>query len=104
VLKRWLLAQPEVVGALMSGSGATVFAVLRDKNLGSDLSDRIAREFGPDLWICPAESVAPAQLEAAASQPTISLFDRMKDACGIVNSGVPDLASNPRHMDGFGED
>ena len=29
-LKKWLLKQPEVAAALMSGSGSTVFAVLRD--------------------------------------------------------------------------
>ena len=56
VLKRWLLAQPEVAGALMSGSGATVFAVLRDKDSGIELSDQLAREFGPDFWCNAAET------------------------------------------------
>jgi predicted component of type VI protein secretion system len=32
------------------------------------------------------------------------LADLMKSARGIVNSGVPDLASNPRHLAGFGRD
>jgi hypothetical protein len=32
-----------------------------------------------------------------------SLHDRMKDGCGIVDSGVPDLATNPKHMEGFGK-
>ena len=31
-----------------------------------------------------------------------SLHDLMKDGCGIVDSGVPDLASNKKHMEGFG--
>jgi hypothetical protein len=31
-----------------------------------------------------------------------SLADRMKRARGIVNSVVPDLASNPKHLAGFG--
>jgi hypothetical protein len=31
-----------------------------------------------------------------------SLHDRMKRGCGIVNSGVPDLATNKKHMEGFG--
>jgi len=26
----------------------------------------------------------------------------MKRARGVVDSGIPDLASNPRHLDGFG--
>lgn len=32
----------------------------------------------------------------------LSLHDRMKDGCGIVDSGVPDLATNKKHMEGFG--
>jgi hypothetical protein len=31
-----------------------------------------------------------------------SLHDRMKDLCGIVDSGVTDLATNKKHMEGFG--
>lgn len=40
--------------------------------------------------------------EAPKSPPTA--FDLMKDGCGIVNSGVGDLASNPKHLEGFGRD
>ncbi len=56
-LKMWLLAQPEVVGALMSGSGATVFAVLREKADATPLQTRLAQEFGTDLWCRTAETV-----------------------------------------------
>ena len=56
-VKRWLLAQPEAVGALMSGSGATVFAVLRSKEDAEPLGERVAREFGADLWLCACETV-----------------------------------------------
>ena len=56
-VKRWLLAQPEAVGALMSGSGATVFAVLRSKEDAELLGERVAREFGGDLWLCACETV-----------------------------------------------
>lgn len=56
-LKNWLLAQPETAGALMSGSGATVFAVLREKSQGTTLSQRIATEFGPSFWLTLAETV-----------------------------------------------
>jgi hypothetical protein len=31
-----------------------------------------------------------------------SLAELMKHARGVVDSGVPDLASNPRHLEGFG--
>ncbi len=56
-VKRWLLAQPEATGALMSGSGATVFAVLRSKEDAVSLGERVAREFGADLWLCACETV-----------------------------------------------
>ena len=36
------------------------------------------------------------------SQP--SLADLMKGACGVVDSGVTDLGSNPEHLAGFGRD
>ena len=56
-LKRWLLAQPEAAGALMSGSGATVFAVLKSKGDALSLGERLAAEFGADLWVCACETV-----------------------------------------------
>jgi len=33
-----------------------------------------------------------------------SLDGLMKNARGVVDSGVPDLASNPKHLKGFGRD
>lgn len=56
-LKTWLLQQPEVTGALMSGSGSTVFAVLRAKEDVTVLSDKIGAEFGTNLWCCACETV-----------------------------------------------
>jgi 4-diphosphocytidyl-2-C-methyl-D-erythritol kinase len=50
-LKRWLLRQTEVRGALMSGSGSTVFAVLQGRDEGFALGERLAEEFGRDLWV-----------------------------------------------------
>ena len=57
LLKRWLLAQPEVAGALLSGSGSTVFAVLRTEDASPELIVRLMGEFGEDLWCCSAETV-----------------------------------------------
>ncbi len=28
----------------------------------------------------------------------------MKEALGVIESGIPDLGSNPRHLNGFGRD
>ena len=36
----------------------------------------------------------------AARRPTLA--ELMKDARGMVDSGVPDLASNPKHLAGLG--
>ena len=44
-----------------------------------------------------------AKVEQSASRRRKpSLHERMKDFCGIVDSGVPDLATNKKHMEGFG--
>lgn len=45
VLKRWLLTQPESAGALMSGSGSTLFAIARDESAAGDLAKRAEMEF-----------------------------------------------------------
>jgi hypothetical protein len=36
--------------------------------------------------------------------PRRDLAQLMQDACGVMDSGVPDLASNPVHLAGFGRD
>jgi len=50
-MKQWLLTQPEVSAALMSGSGSTIFAVLRDEGSGGQVAAR-ARELYGELWSC----------------------------------------------------
>jgi 4-diphosphocytidyl-2-C-methyl-D-erythritol kinase len=56
-LKKWLLKQPEVGAALMSGSGSTVFAVLRDKGTGDFLADRARTEMDCRIWTCECETL-----------------------------------------------
>ncbi len=51
-LKTWLRQQPEVAVALMSGSGSTMFAVLREGVEPEDLSSRARAEIDPKLWTC----------------------------------------------------
>ena len=58
-LKMWLLSQSEVAGALMTGSGATVFAVLREKADAAPLQTRLIQEFGANLWCRAAEILTP---------------------------------------------
>jgi 4-diphosphocytidyl-2-C-methyl-D-erythritol kinase len=49
-LKMWLLRQPEVGAALMSGSGSTMFAVMRPKADVDLLATRAKSELDPELW------------------------------------------------------
>jgi len=43
----------------------------------------------------------PEEPESSQKQSP-SLFQLMEDHCGIVDSGISDLASNPDHLEGFG--
>ena len=51
-VKMWLLEQPEVGAALMSGSGSTVFGVLREDADVDPLVMRAKAELDPALWTC----------------------------------------------------
>jgi len=65
----------------------------------SALEGRPVREVAIELfrnWI----GEPPAQDTA---QPR-SLYERLQDYCGIVDSGVTDLATNPKHLEDFGRD
>ena len=57
LLKRWLRAQAEVAGALLGGSGATVFAILRAPESGEAVAQRLRAQFGPNLWMHLCETV-----------------------------------------------
>ncbi len=56
-LKSWLLKQSEVNAALMSGSGSTVFAVLKDKAAGNSLAKRACEELDQKIWNCSCETI-----------------------------------------------
>ena len=53
-MKSWLRAQPEVAAALLSGSGSTVFAVLRKDAAARSLVSRAHEELDPKLWAVAA--------------------------------------------------
>jgi len=55
-LKLFLLEQPETVGAMMSGSGSTVFAILAKDADHEALTTRTLAELDPTMWhhFCPA--------------------------------------------------
>lgn len=52
-MKVWLLDQPEVSAAMMSGSGSTMMAFLKDDGSGGDaLLERARNSLDPTLWGC----------------------------------------------------
>ncbi len=56
-IKRWLRKQPEVSAALLSGSGSTLFGILRVPDEANELAARARRELDPAIWTCAAESL-----------------------------------------------
>jgi 4-diphosphocytidyl-2-C-methyl-D-erythritol kinase len=55
-LKMWLLKQPEVGAALTSGSGSTVFVVLRSNADADLLATRAKAALDPELWTCTCQT------------------------------------------------
>jgi 4-diphosphocytidyl-2-C-methyl-D-erythritol kinase len=49
-MKSWLLARQGVSGALMSGSGSTMFAVLEGQAFAEDIATAAREELDPTLW------------------------------------------------------
>jgi hypothetical protein len=76
--------------------------------LPDDLAARLAAA-SEQAHVPPAQLVRAA-LEKALPAPApavpltgTSAYDLMKDGFGCVSSGVRDLATNPKHMEGFGQ-
>jgi 4-diphosphocytidyl-2-C-methyl-D-erythritol kinase len=55
-LKMWLLKQPEVGATLMSGSGSTIFAVLREGPDTEAIAERARDQLDPELWTRACET------------------------------------------------
>ena len=58
-MKRWLLERPGVRGAMMSGSGSTMFAVMEDAEAARTLMEDAARELDPTLWMWTGRVMQP---------------------------------------------
>ena len=55
-MKVWLREQPEVAAALLSGSGSTMFALLRDAATADALAIRARAQLDPLLWTVACET------------------------------------------------
>ncbi|MEM7699055.1 MAG: 4-(cytidine 5'-diphospho)-2-C-methyl-D-erythritol kinase [Verrucomicrobiota bacterium] len=49
-MKTWLLDQPEIRTALLSGSGSTVFAILEQSDNINAFEEKVVERFGPSTW------------------------------------------------------
>jgi 4-diphosphocytidyl-2-C-methyl-D-erythritol kinase len=56
-MKTWLLKRPEVGAALMSGSGSTIFAAIREGADRDLLVKRTKTELDPELWTCVCKTL-----------------------------------------------
>jgi 4-diphosphocytidyl-2-C-methyl-D-erythritol kinase len=56
-MKSWLGRQAEIGAALMSGSGSTIFAVMRPNADGDALAARAKNELDPKLWTHACETI-----------------------------------------------
>ena len=56
-LKMWLLSQSEVGASLMSGSGSTVFALVRENADADSVATRAKAKLDPELWTCRCKTL-----------------------------------------------
>ncbi len=54
VIKQWLLGRAGVRGALMSGSGSTIFAVCESRERAEKIAEAARKEFGEETWVTVA--------------------------------------------------
>jgi 4-diphosphocytidyl-2-C-methyl-D-erythritol kinase len=59
IIKEWMKRQAETLFSLMSGSGSTLFAVVKSRGDGELLVDRFQIEFGRTIWTTVVELNPP---------------------------------------------
>lgn len=55
-MKQWMLAHSLVEAAAMTGSGSTMFAILRDPRGAEQLAREAKEQFGETLWSCACQT------------------------------------------------
>ena len=83
--QRWLAEEEKEVSAKFTG-----YAALREN----------ASTYSGILMDAPASHLNMQSAYAVKEKPG----GRFADGCGIVSSGVGDLSSNPKHLEGFGRE
>lgn len=78
------------------------FTVKLPENLAARLEKR-AKCMGVSKSQLVRESIEEAfRATDNMAEEAPSMYDLTKDDCGCFDSGVNDLATNPKHMEGFG--
>lgn len=75
--------------------------------LPESLAERITRA-AADEGISRSEYLRKAALERLKPRPRskkkkLTPYELTADLCGSMRSGVPDLGTNPKYMEGFGK-
>ena len=82
-------------------NGMKTLTVKVPDELGVRLEKR-ARRLGLSKSAIVRESIEKELERSVKVEEEPSAYDLMKEGIGCIDSGVSDLASNPRHMEGFG--
>ena len=99
-LKKFALCAPPTLWQVWDVSTLTI-------ELPDDLAARLEAA-SAQTHMPPAQLVRAALEKAlpapAADWPAVgpTLHERMKDAIGCVSTGLGDLSTNPKHMEGYG--
>lgn len=64
--------------------------------------ERRAKRYGRSKSDLARESIERGLAGDSALEEAPSLYDMIKDDLACVDSGVDDLSTNPKHMEGFG--
>jgi predicted transcriptional regulator len=64
--------------------------------------EKRAKRLGISKSALVRESVQNTLQNEGAEADQASAYELMKDGCGCVDSGIGDLSTNPKHMEGFG--
>jgi len=64
--------------------------------------EKRAKRLGVSKSAIVRESLASELERGGTVEEAPSAYDLMKDGFGCVDSGFTDLATNPKHMEGFG--
>ena len=72
----------------------------RQVKVKSALEGRSVRDVAVELF----RAWVRESTQASDGQPRPSVGELMEHLCGIVDSGVPDLATNPAYLEDFGRD